>query len=91
MSNRSFITSSELLTLLDQSSSGYKINMIKTVRSLTGMGLKEAKDFVEDEWLPRLTNTQPLPSSFQPDELTELRKEMDALKKFVMEKWRSSQ
>lgn len=33
---------------------GEKINTIKEIRSLTGLGLKEAKDLVEEGWaLPR--------------------------------------
>ena len=38
---------------------GQKIQAIKTARELSGIGLKEAKDFVEDHWDAILAGSRP--------------------------------
>ena len=40
----------------------WKIETIKLLRRMTGEGLKEAKNFLEDEWIPFVNSTQtPVP------------------------------
>lgn len=57
----SFIPLSELKMLFDY---GYvinnKINTIKTLRTITNEGLKEAKDFLEQTLIPALEHQNPL-------------------------------
>ncbi|UAT28854.1 ribosomal protein [Dinoroseobacter phage vB_DshP-R7L] len=73
-----------LLTAPDQ-----KINAIKVVRSVTGLGLREAKDFIEEQWIPALQGTITLKSQPQPDELDDVKKRLTALEEFIRNKWRS--
>lgn len=46
----------------DHMRAGQKIHAIKVVREKTGMGLREAKEFVEDKWTSLLpSNARPIP------------------------------
>lgn len=61
-----------------------KINCIKYLRSITGEGLKETKDFFEAEWLPFVIHgqrnvTKPIASLMQEDAIRELEKRVDQL------------
>lgn len=53
MTDRSFFPLNDLRDLMDpEFANNRKINCIKHIRAITGEGLKEAKDFFEQEWLP---------------------------------------
>lgn len=52
MADPRFTTLQELRDLMD---ADQKINCIKILRGITGEGLKETKDFFEQEWLPFAT------------------------------------
>lgn len=45
--------------LLDRGKASYKINTIKQIRAMTGVGLKEAKEFYEQVWEPLLQGNNP--------------------------------
>lgn len=67
-----------------------KINCIKYLRSITGEGLKETKDFFEDEWLPFVIHGQrptpkPIASLMQEDAIRELEKRIDQLESQISE------
>lgn len=53
MADPRFTSLKELRELMDVDYvNSRKINCIKTLRQITGEGLKETKDFFEQEWLP---------------------------------------
>lgn len=67
MGDRSFLDVRHLRDMMDDHYvRNNKINVIKFIRGLTGLGLKEAKDFVEQEWQPFVegkTPQTPMPSN----------------------------
>lgn len=62
MAERQFFPMEDLRELMDtEFANKSKINCIKHIRAMTGAGLKEAKDFFEQEWLPFVNGTKTPP------------------------------
>lgn len=95
MSDPRFTDKRDLLNLFDQQFvQSNKIGCIKLIRSITGLGLKEAKDFFEQDLQPRVLqpNLQNIPihdphPNFDPDEVMEhlvaLQRDVDELKRQI--------
>lgn len=60
MADPKHTTLNELLSLIDpETVANKKINTIKLLRQITGEGLKEVKEFYEQEWEPFVTRKEP--------------------------------
>lgn len=86
--HRSYITKEDFLNLFDKDFvSKNKIRTIKSIRTITGWGLKETKEFVEGEFNDKFINPKPknTPLVIETDEKTEngeiSEKSKEALKK----------
>ena len=74
MSDRTYFPLEDLRELMDiDFVNKKKINCIKHLRAMTGEGLKETKDFFEQEWLPFINGERksyaPQPFNFDQDEI----------------------
>ncbi|ACL81275.1 hypothetical protein [Silicibacter phage DSS3phi2] len=82
MADARFTTLPELRELMSVDvSSSQKINCIKLLRQITGEGLKETKDFFEQEWMPFVLEGQRFgkPTMTPPAQSLELVDIMDRL------------
>lgn len=71
MSDRSYFPLEDLRELMDPDFvNTKKINSIKHLRAMTGEGLKETKNFFEQEWLPFINGdrTRKIPQPFNFDQ-----------------------
>lgn len=82
MGDRPFFPLNDLRELMDpEFANSKKINCIKHIRALSGEGLKEAKDFFEQEWLPFVNGDRKPPETIR--ELIEDTPDFQALKRQV--------
>lgn len=66
MAERAYFPLKDLRELMDpEFVNKSKINSIKHIRSMTGEGLKEAKDFLEQEWLPFINGDRKPPKQVE--------------------------
>lgn len=66
MTDPKYFPMKHLRDLMDpQFANRTKINCIKHLRSMTGEGLKETKDFFEQEWLPMVNGTRTPPKEIK--------------------------
>jgi len=61
MTERAYFPINDLRELMDSEFVKKKINCIKHLRAMTGEGLKETKDFYEQEWLPFINGARTPP------------------------------